>query len=329
MKRAQPPVNKFSLSQLLKGADYEAGLSKLAEGYGMPSVRGSAIPHRRMLRDLNVGTATAGGNLADHAQVQQVADAVRPATVLEQIGAQRLEVSGVGSVSLPSFTGGTGGWVAEGEAAVSDSTAIDTVSCSPNCAAARLGLTRKVRVQVEGGIESAVLREVSAAVRATLEQGFLAGSGSNNEPLGLINTPGIGSQSFAGAVPTYAELVGMVETLADADGELSNAHWILHPSDLCDLLKTQQGTDGAEVVQFIDGAHRIGGLPVAASRHLTEGKHLLLDPAAVVLAYFGPAQIIEDLYSNGKSARGDSELIVFNFADVALIHPEHVVVGSA
>ena len=329
MKRVQPPIKNFSLSQLLKGADYEAGLSKLAEGYGMASFRGAAVPHRRMLRDLNVGTATEGGNLANAAQVQQVADAVRPATVLEQIGAQRLEVSGVGSVSLPSFTGGTGGWLAEGDPVVSDSTTIDTVTCTPHCAAARLGLTRKVRVQVDGGIEGAVLREVSAAVRATLEAGFLAGSGSSNQPLGLINTPGIGSQSFAGAVPTYDELVGMVETLADADGELSNTHWILHPSDLADLLKTQQGTDGPEVVQFISGTHRICGLPVSTTRHLTEGKHLLLDPAAVVLAYFGTAQIVEDLYSNGKSTRGDAEMVVFNFADLGIMHPEHVVVGSA
>ena len=329
MRRVQQPVDKFSLSQLLKGAEYESGCSKLAESYGASSLRGAAVPHQRMLRDLNVGTATAGGNLANAAQVQQVADAVRPATVLEQIGTQRLEVSGVGNVSLPSFTGGTGGWLAEGEAAASDSASIGTVTFTPHCAAARLGLTRKVRVQVEGGIESAVLREVSAAVRATLEAGFLTGSGSSNQPLGLINTPGTGSQSFAGAVPTYAELVGMVETFADADGELSNATWILHPSDLCDLLKTQQGTDGPEVVQFIGGTHRICGLPVAASRHLTEGKHLLVDPAAVVLAYFGTAQIIEDLYSGGKSIKGDAEMCVFNFADVGLLHPEHVVIGSA
>ena len=98
-------------------------------------------------------------------------------------------------------------------------------------------MTRKVRVQVDGGIESAVLREVEQAVRAVLESGFLTGTGSTNQPLGLINTPGSGSQSFAGAVPTFAELVGMVETFADSDGELSNAHWILHPSDLADLLK--------------------------------------------------------------------------------------------
>lgn len=329
MKRVQQPVEKFSLSQLLKGADYEAGLSKLAESYGAPSLRGAAVPHRRMLRDLNVGTASAGGNLASYAQVEQVADAVRPQTVLETIGARRLEVSGAGNVTLPSFTGGTAGWLAEGEAAVSDAASIGTVTCAPHCAAARLGMTRKVRVQVDGGIESAVLREVEQAVRAVLESGFLTGTGSTNQPLGLINTPGSGSQSFAGAVPTFAELVGMVETFADSDGELSNAHWILHPSDLADLLKTQQSTDGPEVVQFISGTHRICGLPVSTTRHLTEGKHLLLDPEAVVLAYFGTAQIIEDLYSGGKSIKGDAEMVVFNFADVGVMHPEHVVIGSA
>jgi len=329
VKRAQQPVSKFSLSQLLKGADYESGLSKLAESYGVASLRGAAIPHRRMLRDLNVSTASQGGNLASNAQVQQVADAVRPQTVLELIGAQRLEVSGVGSVSLPSFTGGAGAWLSEGEAATSDAASIGTVTCTPHCAAARLGLTRKVRIQVENGIESAVLRELEQAVRAVLEAGFLAGTGSSNQPLGLINTPGTGSKTYAGATPTYSELCDQIEVYADADGELSNAHWILHPSDLADLLQAQRSSDGPEVVQFIDGLHRICGLPVAASRHLTEGKHLLLDPAAVVLAYFGTAQIIEDLYSANKSIQGDAELIVFNFADVGILHAEHIVIGSA
>ena len=56
---------------------------------------------------------------------------------------------------------------------------------------------------------------------------------------------------------------------------------------------------------------------------------MLLSPAAVTLAFFGPAQILEDTFSGGKAMRGDAEVVVFNFADVGLIYPEHVVIGSA
>ena len=163
-----------------------------------------------------------------------------------------------------------------------------------------------------------------------LEAGFLTGTGSNDEPLGLMNTPGIGSQSFAGATPTLAELVAMVETYGDANGDLSAARWLLNPSDLADLLKAQIDSDGGELIaQWQDGAHRIAGLPVFSSSHLTEGKHLLMDPSAVALVYFGGAQVVLDEFSNGKAISGAAEICTFNYADLAVLRPAHIVLGSS
>ena len=317
--------------QLLAGHAHEAGLSRIAsDRYGQPQARGLAVPHSRMVRDLGVGSSAAGGALASATSLQAVADAVRPATVLERLGARRIEVSGVADVSFPKFNGGEGGWLAEGEPAVPDSATIESVSATPHCAAARLGLSRKVRNGAREDVEAAVLRELQQCVAATLEAGFLHGSGSNSQPLGIINTPGIGSQSFSGATPTLSELAGMIETYADADGDLEAARFILHPSDLADLLKALVSANGGEtLVSYTGGAWRILGVPVAATRHLPEGKHLLMDPSAVALTYFGPSQVVMDTFSNGKSISGAAEICVFNFADVALLRPSHVVVGSS
>lgn len=326
----QPP-GKFSLLELLNGASYEAGLSKLAaDRYGVPQVRGAVVPHGRMLRDLNVASNAAGGALASASELERVAAAVRPAVVLERMGAQRIEVSGVADAAFPRFSGGTGGWLAEGESAPSDAATIDSVTAVPHCAAARLGLSRRVRNGAREDVEGAVLRELQQCVAATLEAGFLVGSGSDDQPLGLIHTPGIATETFAGAVPTLAELVAMVEDYADADGDLAAARWLLNPSDVADLLKAQVDADGGElIVQWQDGAHRICGLPVMTTRHLTEGKHLLLDPSAVALVYFGGAQVVLDEYSSGKAISGAAEVCVFNFADVAVLRPAHIVLGSA
>jgi HK97 family phage major capsid protein len=245
------------------------------------------------------------------------------------MGAQRVETSGVAELAFPRFAGGSGSWLAESEAAVSDSATIASVSATPHCAAARLALSRKVRNQAREDVEAAVLRELRHCVAATLEAGFLTGTGSNSQPLGIINTPGIGSQSFAGAVPTLAEMVSMIESYGDADGDLAAARFLLHPSDLADLLKAQIDADGGEtIIQFVDGQWRIAGVPVATTRHLTEGKHLLMDPSAVALAYFGPAQVLMDEYSNGKALNGSAEIVVFNHADICALRPQHIVVGS-
>lgn len=331
MARSTPqPPGRFSLLELLRGNPHEAGLSRLAaDNYGEPQRRGLAVPHARMIRDLNVGSATAGGNLAGATQLERVADAIRPRLVLERMGVERVEVSATTEVLFPRFDGGTGAWLFEGEAAPSDAATVAAATATPRCAAARLGMSRKVRNQAREDVEAAVLREVSQAVAAVLEAGFLVGTGGEDQPVGVINTPGIGSQSFAAAVPTLSELVGMVEVFADADGDLGAARWLLHPSDLADLLRAQVDADGGElIVQYIDGAHRICGLPIETSRHLTEGKHLLLDPSSVATVYFGSAQVVLDEFSNGKALSGAAEMVIFNFADLAVLRPAHVVVGS-
>lgn len=325
--RSPEPPGRFSLLGLLAGDSYEAGLSRIAaDKYGQNQARGLAVPHKKMARDLGVGTATAGGNIASGQQIQAVAAAVRPALVLEQMGAERVEVNAVGELLFPRWSGGTGGWLAEGEASVSDAATIASVSAIPHCAAARLAMSRRVRNQAREDVEAAVLRELGQCVAATLESGFLTGTGTNEQPLGLINTPSVGTATFAAAVPTLAELAGMVEDYADANGDLGAARWLMHPSDLADLLLPN---GGETIVQYVpDGRHRIYGLPIFTTSHLTEGKHLLLDPSAVATVYFGPAQVVLDEYSNGKSLSGAAEICVFNFADVAVLRPAHIVVGS-
>ena len=329
--RLPEPPGRVSFRGLFAGDGYESGLSRIAaDRYGQPQARGLAVPHLKMARDLGVSSSAAGGALASATSLQAVADAVRPVTVLERLGARRVEVSGVADVSFPRFAGGSGGWLAEGEASVSDSATIDSVSCTPHCAAARLGLSRKVRNGAREDIEAAVLRELQQCVAATLEAGFLSGVGANDEPLGVIYSPGIGSQSFSAATPTLAELAGMLENYLDADGDLEAAAFVLHPSDLSDLIKALVSANGGEtLVSYTGGAWRILGVPVAATRHLPEGKHLLMDPSAVALTYFGPSQVVMDTFSNGKSISGAAEICVFNFADVALLRPSHVVVGSS
>lgn len=324
------PNHKFSLLALLAGNPHEMGLSRLAaDKYGSTHIRGEAIPHGPMLRDLNIATSAAGGAIASHQELAAVSSAIRPKLLLERLGAVRVEVNGSESISFPRFSGGAGGWLSEGASSVSNNTTIASVTATPHAAASRLALTRKVRNGAKEDIEGAVLRELSESVSATIEAGFFVGTGSNNQPLGLLNSPEIGAVAFAAATPTFAELVAMIETYADADGDLAAAQFVLHPSDLADLLKRQISADGGETaMQYIDGAHRIAGIPCNASRHLTEGKHLLLDPTAVSCVYFGPAQVVLDEYSNGKTINGTAEICVFNFCDVVLNRPAHVVAGN-
>ena len=331
MATRQPePPGRFSLLGLLAGDKYEAGLAELAASkYGAVQLRGQALPHNGLVRDLGLATATGGGNLAA-TELAAVAAATRPALVLDQLGAERVEVSGVAQLDLPRFDGGVGGWISEGEPASSLSTTVQSASATARCAAARLGLSRKVRNQARPDTEAAILAEIARAVQNTIEQGFIAGSGSNNEPNGLVNTAGIGTKTFISATPTWSELVDMGEVFCNADGDFTRAAWLLSPSMAAALLlRLIDGNGGELVVTYSEGRHRIAGIPLAVSSNVPSTKVVLADFSTVQQVYFGAPQIIDDRYSAGKGISGASEVIVMNFCDVLVKNPALIVVGSA
>jgi HK97 family phage major capsid protein len=325
----QPP-GRYSLLGLLAGDSYEAGLSQLsAQRYGSPQLRGQALPHAGLVRDLGVGAASSGGNFAG-SELAAVAAAVRPLLVLDALGAQRLEVSGVAELALPRFDGGVGSWISEGEQAGSMSTTVQSATAVARCAAARLGLSRRVRNASRADVEGAVLAEIERAVRNTIEQGFIQGVGADSEPLGLLNVPGVGSKAFAAATPTWTEMLDMVDLLGDADGDLTRAHWLMHPSMLAALMAVLIDPNGGELaVVWSSGAHRIAGIPIAISSNVTEAKVILGDFTTVQTVYFGSPAVIDDRFSAGKAIHGSSELVVMNHCDVVVREPALIVVGAS
>jgi HK97 family phage major capsid protein len=328
--RAPQPPGKFSILELINGASYEQGLSEIAASkYGAPQLRGMALPSSALVRDLGLQTASAGGNLAG-TELAAVAAAVRPLLVLDQLGAGRIEVSGAAQLDLPKFSGGAGSWIAEGEAAASLATTVLSTSAVARCAAARLGLSRRVLNANRSDVEGSVLAEIQRAVRDTVERGFIQGSGSDAEPLGIANVPGTGSKTFNAATPSWAELLDMLELLGDADANITEASWLMHPSMLADLMAVQIDADGGElVVIWADGQHRIAGLPLAVSTNCPESKILLADWRNVQTVYFGAPQLVPDKFSGGKVTTGAMELVLLTYCDVVLREPSHVVVGSA
>ncbi len=330
----QPPAgSSYNIAALLRGESdcYAESISQLI-GERRPAAQripgGAYLPSRRFARALGVGAAASAGNIVNGNALLGVADAARPATVLEAAGAQRLELVAEGAINLPVWEPGAGGWVPEYGVAPQLASSVRSITASGRMAAARLALSRRLLLQAEEA-EASILREVQAAVAAVIEGGIIAGSGSNNEPLGVLATPGIGSETFAAALPTYAELTKMIEKAADADASLAASSWLLNTKDLAGLLAAQRGTAGPGIIEWDGAAHRIAGFQLLPTRHLPEGKVLFGDFSNVTLAYWGEPQITIDRISNGKSLSGAVDVVIHNLVDLMIAHPAQIVVGSA
>lgn len=293
---------------------------------------GAAIPGPRLARDLELGTATAGGNLVG-TNVLNVARAARPKLVLEEAGCRVTTVNATGQVQLPTFRGdvATSVWIQEGAASPTFSALeVKSVTLHGKQAASRIAYTRRTALGAPDrqAFESRLQQELQSAVRSQLESAVLSGSGSSGQPLGLTNTPGHQAVALS-STPTFADMLSMVEQYADSHGDMATARFILHPSDAVKLMQSLVSANGGEtVLSYQNGEYRIAGIPCLISGNIAEGKLLLFDPPRTEIVYFGPATMLIDPFSNGKSITGQTEIHLINFIDLGVSDPSLVVVGS-
>lgn len=311
-------------------AFYEKGLSEAIERrFGHPAWAGTGfcLPPRVAARDLLSTPASGAGDLIGES-IAAVAQSVRPVTVMEQAGMRVIETSG-DFYHLPRWTTAAAGWVAENASVPSLGTQVTTIDLQPHIAGARLAFSRRLSVLAEG-VEQAVLSEVSRAVAALTERAVIHGTGTANQPLGILNLPAKKTKTFSAATPTFAELSDMAELVGDADADLNQMAWVLHPSDLRDLLITERtASTGEMILTWYEGRYRLFGIPVYATTNCTEGKYLLGDMSTLNLVFFGPPQAIIDKFSGSKSATGQTEVIVLNMVDVGCTNQGAICVGSA
>ena len=282
------------------------------------------IPPARMVRDLLTSPAASGGDLVA-TSVMKVAESVRPQTILETAGVERLEVVG-DNLTMPRWVEAAAGWIGEGDNYPSLSTTTTSLDATPRMAAARLKYSRRLQVMVSD-VESAVLGEVGAAVASLIEGGCITGNGTSNQPLGLLNLPAPLSQTFSGATPTSAELAQMLEKLGDAKVNINRVVFLMHPSTAADLMQTEVAANSGQLVlTYADGAYRVHGRPVFLSTHVTEDKVVAMDPSFSKVIYFGAAQVVVDPYSG--AVNGETTVNVLNSVDFITTYPLSVCIGS-
>ena len=283
------------------------------------------VPPARMVRDLLTTPAGSGGDLIGES-VLRVSQSIRPATVLERAGVERLEVSG-DNLTLPRFAPASAGWVEENGTFPSLSTTVISVDATPRMAAARLAYSRRLQV-LSDGVEDVVLAEVAAGVGALIEQGCLTGSGTSGQPLGLLRLPNALNQSFSAPTPSSDELASMLELLGDQNVDLSRVRFVMHPSTAADLMRQRvDSSSGTLVLSYADSAYRIHGVPVLMTTAITQNKVLAFDPAYLRMVFFGAAQVIVDPYRG--AVNGETHIQIVDHMDLVCTYQSSVCVGSA
>ena len=98
----------------------------------------------------------------------------------------------IGNLEFPVATGGvTVGYTAEGILQADSTPTLGKVSLSPNTLSARTTLTRQSVMQTGGWLDGFIREMIGIQFGEQIDTGILVGTGSNNQPTGVLNQVGI------------------------------------------------------------------------------------------------------------------------------------------
>lgn len=141
-----------------------------------------------------VGTAAQGGNLVQTALLyENFIEVLRNQLVVAQLGARYL--TGLqGNIDIPRQNAQTTtAWVGESGAMTEAEATFDKVSLRPKTITAFSKMSRLMLLQSTPAIEMLARQDLMAVIALAMDLGALSGSGSSNQPTGIVNQSGVNS----------------------------------------------------------------------------------------------------------------------------------------
>lgn len=178
--------------------------------------------------------------------------------------------------------------------------------------------------QTSPAIEAMIRQELMQSVAREVDRAAIVGSGTGNEPTGILNTAGIGAVVLGtnGAVPTYENIVAL-EAQVDTQNALQGSLAYLINAATKARLKTTK-LDAGSGMYLMPNSNELNGYRVVTSNmvsgDITKGTGE--DLSAIIfgnwndllIGQWGGINILNDPYTYGTSGR--VRLIVESFWDV-------------
>lgn len=268
------------------------------------------------VRDMN--TTADAAIIADDFRGGDFIDVLRNASSVMQAGATML--TGLsGNVKIPKKTAASSaGWISsEGGASGESEPTVGQVTMAPKVLGAHTDITRLMMQQSSLDVEALVRNDLTASIALAIDLGALAGSGSSGQPTGVQNTSGINTPTnFAGANPTFAEVVAMETAVAEDNALQGNLAYIL-PASMYGALKTTAKDAGSgQFVVAPDGS--MNGYNAIVSNQVTAGDLYFGNFADLLIGMYGGLDIVVDPYT--ASSSGTVRIVALQTVDVAVRH---------
>ncbi len=282
--------------------------ARLTQGFDGLNAEGKAMTE---------GTAAQGGYLVRPQVERQLIEAKELDNVLRGL-CSKLNVT-TNEIQLDQLTlSTTAGWVAElAQKPETTAMTLATVSANVFTAAGLATVSNQLLADSDPAVDGLVTSDLSKRLTALEETAFISGTGTG-QPLGILNTPGIGATSLS-TTAVDALLLAILDAIAAVETNHGSPNAILmHPRTWTRILKAQ--TSGG-VFLIEPGVNGIGANDFQSPRTGFRG------PVKSLWGY--PVILSNRVPTNLGAGTNESRVIVGDFSECLILDRQGITVDES
>ncbi|OHB71323.1 MAG: hypothetical protein A2W23_00325 [Planctomycetes bacterium RBG_16_43_13] len=300
--------------------------------------QGLFIPRDVQKRDLTKGSFAGGGaTVVTELLAASFIELLRSRMMVRRMGANVLGGL-VGDIAIPRQTGGaTAYWVGENGAPPESQQTLGQLAMTPKTVGAYTDISRKLLMQSSIEVEGFVRTDLATVLAMAIDMAAIKGQGVAGEPLGIINTTGIGSVAGGtnGAAPTWAHIVSLWSEVANDNAAFGSLGFLTNTKAVGKLMTTEKASSTAQFVcpsfPDVDGMTNFGGSRAGVTNqvpsNLTKGSASEVCSAIIygnwgdlTIGEWGTVDVLVDPYTGG--AAGTLRVRLLQDIDIILRHVE-------
>jgi HK97 family phage major capsid protein len=301
---------------------YEAELSAAwARGAGVDAAPGRL--YLPLVRDMTAAGVSGSNYIVGASNPgNRFLESLRAASVSRRLGAVDMPV-GPDSVAVPIVTAPPSVyWLVDEGAQITESQpTIGSRPATPRTVAAKINFSRQLALQSGPAVENLLMAELARAMAAELDRVAVDGAGASGEPQGVLQVPGIGTQS--GTTLAWAGIAAMVGALENANADLTTAGWLMDPATAEKLRTRPRLTDAGPI---LDGG-AVAGYPAFVSTVVPANTLIVASWQNLYIARWGALELMTD--PNSAWRTGMISLRAMLHADAMVAHPSGFVVATS
>lgn len=278
-------------------------------------------------RDLNTQVDTAGGYMvANDLLAGSFINSLENAMVCKALGAVMLRDL-VGDCAIPKKTGGaTAYWLGEGDDITESQPTLGQIVLRPMGIGAYTDLTRKMMLQSSIDAENFVRNELAMRLGIGIDLAALSGTGAAGQPLGILNTTGIGSVTLNAAnTPNWGDIVDLETAVAVDNALVGNLGYTANATIQGNMKQTDRGTDTGKFILGAEGPNTLNGHRFLMSNQVTAKYMIFGNWRDLIIGYWSGVDINVD--TSSLSTSGGTRIVAMQDVDVAVRHPESFASG--